>query len=275
MEQNQNNQTQELDAFVEAFTAGLEPEVTDQPPATPPENGNTDDQGSTNDAEKTEGTPDADEEAKNQQTSSSKESDPKTEEDKKQDVEEVFTKSDKAFAELRIANKTQGDLLLRMTRLAKIDAKTPAQAIEMLSKHLDQIEANNGNLTYAEVEKIRQQDKDQAELKAQLNQQAHAGFEELKKLHTLSDNDMLSFANELKAKGINPFETPIDIVSMYRGMHYDQFIAQAKEAGRQEELARRAKAQTQASTPITRQGGNDTGESIKSTDSLRAFLESN
>ena len=176
---------------------------------------------------------------------------------------------------MRIANKTQGDLLLRMTRLAKIDAKTPAQAIEMLSKHLDQIEANNGNLTYAEVEKIRQQDKDQAELKAQLNQQAHAGFEELKKLHTLSDNDMLSFANELKAKGINPFETPIDIVSMYRGMHYEQFIAEAKEAGRQEELARRAKAQTQASTPITRQGGNDTGESIKSTDSLRAFLESN
>lgn len=273
MEQNQNTQTQELDAFVEAFTAGLEPNVTDQPSATSLNN-SMNDQDSINDTDNTEGTPKTDDETQNQQNSSSKNTDPKLEEEKKQDVEEVFTKSDKAFAELRVANKTQGDLLLRMTRLAKIDAKTPSQAIEMLSKHLDQIEANNGNLTYAEVERIRQQDKDQAELKAQLNQQAHAGFEELKRLHTLSDNDMLSFANELKAKGINPFETPIDIVSMYRGMHYEQFIAEAKEAGRQEELARRAKAQTQASTPITRQGGNDTGESIKSTDSLRAFLES-
>ena len=273
MNEKQNTQTQELDSFVEAFTAGLEPVVTDQPPATPPET-DVDNQGSTNDTESTDVTPETDDETKNQQTSSEK-TDPKTEEETKQNVEEVFTKSDKAFAELRVANKAQGDLLLRMTRLAKIDAKTPAQAIEMLSKHLDQIEANNGNLTYAEVERIRQQDKDQAELKAQLNKQAHAGFEELKKLHTLSDTDMLSFAYDFKAKGINPFETPIDIVSMYRGMHYDQFIAQAKEAGRQEELARRAKAQTQASTPITRQGGNDTGESIKSTDSLRAFLESN
>lgn len=273
MDQNQNNQTQELDSFVEAFTAGLEPEVTDQPPATPTDT-SSDDQGSKDDVVKTEGTPETNDETKTQQDSSSKDSDPKTEEEKKTDVEEVFTKSDKAFAELRIANKAQGDLLLRMTRLAKIDAKNPAQAIEMLSKHLDEIESRNGNLTYSEVEKIRQQDKDQAESKAQLNRQAHAGFEELKKLHNLSDADMLSFANELKAKSINPFETPIDIVSMYRGMHYEQFIAEAKEAGRQEELARRAKAQTQASTPVTRQGGNDTGESIKSTESLRAFLES-
>lgn len=286
MEENQNTRDQELDSFVEAFTAGLEPDVStlessEQPSATPSEPAASaeepakGDQDSDNTPEGgTSDTPNPDEEAKNQQKD---ESDKGSKSDEpKETVEDVFTKSDRAFAELRTTNKAQGEFLLRMARLAKLEAKTPAEALAALTKQVEQLEANHGNLTYSEVERIRQQDRDLAEQKAQLKQQATAGFDELKRLHKLSDQDLLSFAGELKAKGINPFEIPVDIVAQYRGMRYDQLIAEAKEAGRQEELARRAKAQTQATVPVTKQGGtdNEPGESLNSVDRLSAFLNS-
>lgn len=286
MEVNQNTRDQELDSFVEAFTAGLEPDVStlessEQPSATPSEPAASaeepakGDQDSNNTPEGgTSDTPNPDEEAKNQQKD---ESDKGSKSDEpKETVEDVFTKSDRAFAELRTTNKAQGEFLLRMARLAKLEAKTPAEALAALTKQVEQLEANHGNLTYSEVERIRQQDRDLAEQKAQLKQQATAGFDELKRLHKLSDQDLLSFAGELKAKGINPFEIPVDIVAQYRGMRYDQLIAEAKEAGRQEELARRAKAQTQATVPVTKQGGtdNEPGESLNSVDRLSAFLNS-
>ena len=286
MEENQNTKDQELDSFVEAFTAGLEPDVStlessEQPSATPsepaasaeePVKGDQDSNKSSGDG--TSDTPKSDEETKNQQKD---ESDKGSKSDEpKENVEDVFTKSDRAFAELRTTNKAQGEFLLRMARLAKLEAKTPAEAIAALTKQVEKLEANHGNLTYDEVERIRQQDRDLAEQKAQLRQQATAGFDELKRLHKLSDQDILSFAGELKAKGINPFEIPVDIVAQYRGMRYDQLIAEAKEAGRQEELARRAKAQTQATIPVTKQGGtdNEPGESLNSVDRLSAFLNS-
>lgn len=283
---NQNTRDQELDSFVEAFTAGLEPDVStlessEQQSATPSEPAASaeepakGDQDSNNTPEGgTSDTPNPDEEAKNQQKD---ESDKGSKSDEpKETVEDVFTKSDRAFAELRTTNKAQGEFLLRMARLAKLEAKTPAEALAALTKQVEQLEANHGNLTYSEVERIRQQDRDLAEQKAQLKQQATAGFDELKRLHKLSDQDLLSFAGELKAKGINPFEIPVDIVAQYRGMRYDQLIAEAKEAGRQEELARRAKAQTQATVPVTKQGGtdNEPGESLNSVDRLSAFLNS-
>lgn len=286
MGENQNTRDQELDSFVEAFTAGLEPDVStlessEQPSATPSEPAASaeepakGDQDSNNTPEGgTSDTPNPDEEAKNQQKD---ESDKGSKSDEpKETVEDVFTKSDRAFAELRTTNKAQGEFLLRMARLAKLEAKTPAEALAALTKQVEQLEANHGNLTYSEVERIRQQDRDLAEQKAQLKQQATAGFDELKRLHKLSDQDLLSFAGELKAKGINPFEIPVDIVAQYRGMRYDQLIAEAKEAGRQEELARRAKAQTQATVPVTKQGGtdNEPGESLNSVDRLSAFLNS-
>ena len=286
MEENQNTKDQELDSFVEAFTAGLEPDVStlessEQPSATPSEPAASAEESAKGDQDSNkpsgDGTSDApksDEEAKNQQKD---ESDKGSKSDEpKENVEDVFTKSDRAFAELRTTNKAQGEFLLRMARLAKLEAKTPAEAIAALTKQVEKLEANHGNLTYDEVERIRQQDRDLAEQKAQLKQQATAGFDELKRLHKLSDQDLLSFAGELKAKGINPFEIPVDIVAQYRGMRYDQLIAEAKEAGRQEELARRAKAQTQATVPVTKQGGtdNEPGESLNSVDRLSAFLNS-
>ena len=281
--ENNNTPDKELDSFVSAFTEGLEPDQVDPNPAeTPPATDTNPDQGSANDQTDTAAndqgntaTPDPEkDDTKNQQKEPPQEpeSDP---EKNKAKLEETFSKSDKAFAELRTTNKAFGDGLMRLARLAKIDVKTPAQALEALGKHMDTIEAQHGNITYSEVEKIRQQDKDLADNKAQLQQQAYAGFEQLKSAFKLDDKAILSFADELKTKGINPFETQVDLVAQYNAMHFDELIAKAKEEGRQEELARREKVQTHSTIPTTRNGGTkDTGESINSVDALKAFLES-
>lgn len=281
--ENNISPDKDLDTFVAAFTEGLEPDQIDPDSAeTPPANDDqtdSQDQGSDdNGQEAADGNEDGGEdgkagtETKPKEESKGEESNP---EEVKTKVEEVFSKSDKAFAELRTTNKAYGEGLLRLARLAKIDAKNPTQALELLSRHMDTIEANHGNLTYAEVEKIRQQDKDLADSKAQLQQQAYTGFEQLKSMFKLNDQDIINFASELKNKGINPFETQTDLVAHYYGMHFDEFIAKAKEEGRNEERARRAKVQTHSTVPGTRNGGTkDTGESINSVDALKAFLES-
>jgi hypothetical protein len=271
---NEQQDTQkDLDSFVEAFTAGLEPDEDVVAEQTPPPAPDTVTAGNKNDtAPDVEDSPDA-----NKDTTKTKETGGDGQEPPKEQVENVFNKSDRAFAELRTTNKAQGDILLRMAKLAKIDAKTPAEALAALTAHVSKIEANHGNLTYEEVERIRQSDKEIADRKSQLYADAHAGFDRLKQTHGLSDQDIVSFAEELKAKGINPFEMPIDLVVQYRGMHYDQLIAQAKELGKQEEIGRRTKAQTQSTSPLTRQGGtnsNDPGESLNSVDRLSAFLNS-
>lgn len=271
---NEQQDTQkDLDSFVEAFTAGLEPDEDVVAEQTPPPAPDTDAAGNKNDpAPDVEDSPDA-----NEDTTKIKETNGDDEEPPKDKVENVFNKSDRAFAELRTTNKAQGDILLRMARLAKIDAKTPAEALTALAAHVSKIEANHGNLTYDEVERIRQSDKEIADKKSQLYADAHAGFDKLKQTHGLSDQDIISFAEELKSKGINPFEMPIDLVIQYRGMYYDKLIAQAKESGRQEEINRRTKAQNQSTSPITRQGGannNTLGESLNSVERLSAFLNS-
>lgn len=276
--QNQNTQDQELSTFVNVFTEGLglddiDPEHVGQQPATSP---NADDQGSTVTATSTDdnsGTPESNTDTKNQ-PSASKNPNPGSQEDRP-NVEEVFTKSDRAFAELRTTNKAYGDGFMRLARLAKMDAKNPAEAFEMLCKHMDQLEANNGNLTYADLARIQQEEKDLAAKEAQLQQQAHEGFEQLRRTFNLSNQDVLSFAEELKSKGINPFAQPVDLIAHYYSAHFNDLIEKAKEAGRQEEIARRTRAQTQATVPLSKNGGvqQDTGESINSTDALRAFLE--
>lgn len=277
----QETKNQELDSFVEMFTAGITPDEiaktdSEQQSANSSESDSVKkDQDSTKATESNNA--DVPKEDTDTQNQHSNESDTSSKsEDSKQNLADVFTKSDRAFAELRTTNKTQGEFLLRMARLAKLEAKNPAEALAALTKQVEQIEANHGNLTYNEVERIRQQDRDLAEQKAQLYKEATTGFDELKRAHKLSDQDILSFAGELKAKGINPFEVPVDILAQYRGMHYEQLMATAKEAGRQEELARRAKAQTQATIPVTKQGGtdNELGESLNSVERLSAFLNS-
>ena len=84
------------------------------------------------------------------------------------------------------------------------------------------------------------------------------GFQKVKNEYNLSNEDLNNFAEQLAAKNINPFSGDrVDLLKEYRMLNFDKLLAQAKEAGRQEEIARSLKAKQNSTTPL-KTTGNDT-----------------
>lgn len=271
---------QDIGDFISRMTAGLEeiptPANTDsqEQPAIPPA---VDDQGSKNASEGAPNTgsqsPDA--EAKADKPESEKAPAPK-EVKQDVDVEEHFDKSSKAFAEMRIQNKQKDSFILDLAKAAGFDVKDTQEAMDKLKVNLTNLEAKKKNVDPLVLQQLQQREAQIAENeKQQLRQEARTGFDRLKTQFNLDDTKLLAFAQQLQTAGINPFEQRINLEHEYKIRNYDTLIASAKEAGRQEEIARRTKAQTNASTPSGKVGGTqDPGESIDSVEKLRAFLES-
>lgn len=270
---------QEVGEFISRMTEGLEEKPTantesQSQPATP----EMEDQGSKSNA--SEGAPDKgsqspEEVVKDGKTQS--ETAPAPKEDKQTvDVEEHFDKSSKAFAQLRIENKQKDADFLRLAKLAGFDAKTPEEARAQLDIHMTKYEAKKQNVDPLVLQQLQQREAQIAEQeKLQLRQEARTGFDKLKTQFNLDETKLVAFAQQLQTAGINPFEQRVNLEHEYKLRNYDTLLAAAREAGRQEEIARRTKAQTSATVPSGKVGGTqDTGESIDSVEKLRAFLES-
>lgn len=192
------------------------------------------------------------------------------------DVEEHFDKSSKAFAQLRIDNKQKDADFMRLAKLAGFDANTPEEARAQLDIHMTKFEAKKQNVDPLVLQQLQQREAQIAEQeKLQLKQEARTGFDKLRTQFSLDDNKLVAFAQQLQNAGINPFEQKVNLEQEYKLRNYDALIATAREAGRQEEITRRTKAQTSATTPSSKVGGTqDTGESLDSVEKLRVFLES-
>lgn len=270
---------QEVGEFISRMTEGLEEIPTSntesQPqPATP----EMEDQGSKNDSEgaPNKGSQSPEEVVKDDKTQS--ETAPAPKEDKQTvDVEKHFDKSSKAFAQLRIENKQKDAEFLRLAKLAGFDVKTPEEARAQLNLHMTKYEAKKQNVDPLVLQQLQQREAQIAEQeRLQIRQEARAGFDKLKTQFNLGETELIAFAQQLQAAGINPFEQRVNLEQEYKLRNFDALIAAAREAGRQEEIARRTKAQTSATVPSGKVGGTqDTGESIDSVEKLRAFLESN
>ena len=89
----------------------------------------------------------------------------------------------------------------------------------------------------------------------QVRNNAFLGFQKVKTQFKLTDDELQSFANELVADGKNPFLIPLDLVTEYKLKNFDKLLEKAKNQGAQDEIARAAKANNNASTPAKKQGG--------------------
>lgn len=267
------NPEQELDSFVAAFTDGIDSEVpdpekveapqTDPPPST--EEGQTDGEQSQS--------PDNTEDDKTKKPDP--EETPETPEQKAEKLQNTFDKSDKAFAEQRVKIKEYDRAVIQIAKLAGVSLENPTEALQWLSKELTRIQSQGGKINDATLQEIgKAQEIVSEQAKAEIASAARTGFDILAKTHGLDDKALLAFAAQLEAKGINPFsQKGVDVVAQYRIMNYDSLIASAVEKGKQEEITRRTKAQTQSTTPQPKVGGaTDTGESLNTVDALSKFL---
>lgn len=193
--------------------------------------------------------------------------------------EDKFTKQNNAFAQMRIQNKEYSDLIMS---LAKATGQTPQNITEaqaMLKEGLTKVVSKNRNIPEDILREMDEDKKALAELRqTQARQKALAGFQQVKDLHGLSKEDVNSFADKLIENKLNPFEQDLDLVKEYRNLYFDTLIAQAKEAGVQEERARALKAQQNSTTPSTQKGlpdntGNQ-GVPVKTVSDLNALLDS-
>lgn len=169
------------------------------------------------------------------------------------------TKQNKAFAELRMQNKAQAEFIMRLARSAGLNPKDVREAQEFLSEGATRVEAKKKNI---DPETLRQLEEERTELEEYRNQAnrqaAMLGFQKVKNEYNLTNEDLNNFAEQLAAKNINPFSGDrVDLLKEYRMLNFDKLLAQAKEAGRQEEIARSLKAKQNSTTPL-KTTGNDT-----------------
>lgn len=169
------------------------------------------------------------------------------------------TKQNKAFAELRMQNKAQAEFIMRLARSAGLNPKDVKEAQEFLSEGATRVEAKKRNI---DPETLRQLEEERTELEEYRNQAnrqaAMLGFQKVKNEYNLTNEDLNNFAEQLAAKNINPFSgDKVDLLKEYRMLNFDKLLAQAKEAGRQEEIARSLKAKQNSTTPL-KTTGNDT-----------------
>lgn len=169
------------------------------------------------------------------------------------------TKQNKAFAELRMQNKAQAEFIIRLARSAGLNPKDVKEAQEFLSEGATRVEAKKRNI---DPETLRQLEEERTELEEYRNQAnrqaAMLGFQKVKNEYNLTNEDLNNFAEQLAAKNINPFSGDrVDLLKEYRMLNFDKLLAQAKEAGRQEEIARSLKAKQNSTTPL-KTTGNDT-----------------
>ena len=169
------------------------------------------------------------------------------------------TKQNKAFAELRMQNKAQAEFIMRLARSAGLNPKDVKEAQEFLSEGATRVEAKKRNI---DPETLRQLEEERTELEEYRNQAnrqaAMLGFQKVKNEYNLTNEDLNNFAEQLAAKNINPFSGDrVDLLKEYRMLNFDKLLAQAREAGRQEEIARSLKAKQNSTTPL-KTTGNDT-----------------
>lgn len=204
--------------------------------------------------------------------------DSKTKDEEFSAEERFNNKQNKAFAEMRIKNKEYEQFLMQMATAANLNVKNAQEAKNVLTERLQQTVAKQKNMDPQVLKELEESRRQISEMEhARLKEHTLNDFARLKRLHGLSDSDLNKFADALAAKNKNPFEQEMDLVNEYRLLNFDKLMEQAREQGRQEEIARSTKAQNSSTNPGNqRAAAENTGEpkSIKDPDELSAFFKS-
>lgn len=188
-------------------------------------------------------------------------------------------KQAQAFAQMRIANQQQQQLINQIAQVVGItDTKDHNAVIKALQNLAIKAQAQKQGIPEEVLAKInRLEGMEQEYQRQQTYLAAGRGFQNIKDQFKLDDDALESFAQELIADGLNPYEQIIDLVGEYRNRHFDELIEQAVQRGIAQEAQRAAKAGAQGSTPPDTTGGRADSEPVKinSIAELNKFLEEN
>lgn len=188
-------------------------------------------------------------------------------------------KQNRAFAQMRMQSNRQQAVLRQIAdTLGVQNTDNPDDVLNALQTLATKAQAQKQGIPEEVLNRLQTLEAERAENRRRNNLiAAGQGFQQLKNQHKLTDEALQSFADELIADGINPYENPVNLIQEYRNRHFDELIEAAIQRGVQQEIARATKAGTQSSTPSKVQGGTSTppDERINSVADLTRFLNEN
>lgn len=189
------------------------------------------------------------------------------------------TKQAQAFAQMRIANQQQAQLIKQIAEVVGVtDTKDPQAMMNALQQLAVKAQSQKQGIPEEVLTRLNQLENTNLEYKRQQAYLAAGrGFQTIKDKYGLDDAGLEAFAQELIADGLNPYEQPIDLVSEYKIRHFDSMLEEAIQKGIEQEAQRAAKAGAQGSTPTTTTGGRTDSETpkINSVSELNKWLEEN
>lgn len=200
------------------------------------------------------------------------------EHDEPDEADEPQQKPDKqahAFAEMRIQNKRQRELLENIGEVLGLDKGTPPdQLFEKLQDKVLKSQAEKQNVPEELYKRLHNLEKDnQTFVQEQMKRTALLGFQKVKDTFDLKNNEVQAFAEGLQKDGVDPFTSPIDLVREYKVRNFEKLVALAEERGAQAEAQRVAKAQQTSSSTGKKEGKKrQGGEKIDTLRELSNFL---
>lgn len=187
-------------------------------------------------------------------------------------------KQNKAFAELRTQNqqylrtiKSLGELL------GAQEVNDPNAILNLVQEKIVQAQAKQQNIPVDLLQRLNTLEaENQSRQQQALQQNALIGFQNVKKQFDLQDADLDKFADELTQNGINPFVQQVDLINVYKNIHFDEIVQKRIEKELAAERERALKAATQSTTPSNTNGGTPTPSSqIKTASDLEKWFNQN
>ena len=173
------------------------------------------------------------------------------------------TKANNAFAEMRVANRKQKELLgkvasvlgLNTNKLSENDLLTAVENAVVKAQSKQQGIPESVLQRLNTLEAVNQKyNRDQAYLAA------GRGIQQIKAEFGATQKDLEGFMASLASEGINPFETPVNLVNEYKIRNFDKIVNAKVEAAVMAEQKRAAKATEHGTTPNNSKSASSTEE---------------
>lgn len=204
--------------------------------------------------------------------------DARTGTENQEDIKFSKSEQNKAFAQMRVENKRQSELLKSVAQTLGIDVRTATQEQinAAVQRNIIEKQAQQQGIPPAVLERLVALEQREAFAEQErVSQTAYDAFDTVQKMYGLTTEQLTKFAQELAEEGLNPFTNPsVNVLNEYRIRNFDAIVKKAGEDGARAEAERSAKATTHGTAPAKVNGTPpEQQEKINTVTDLTNFLE--
>lgn len=169
-----------------------------------------------------------------------------------------------AFGQMRTELNAYKGLLSKLATASGITYTDEKDLISKLNDDALNKLATRQNVPVDLLKRMEQLENNNAMYEAeQRKTDTMVSFQKLQATYGLTNDELIAFAQELDERGLNPFNTRVNIDSVYKDLHFDEIVNKRVTLAVQEALKKSSVADTHSSTPNTHTGRKDNSGSDK------------